>query len=203
MKVPGAIGYVVELDKRCSIDTNGDLLYIRSSEVNTQLGNNVGTNFQISKIPHHSSVYILQGKQIEIDFRVVNPRKGYGGGRGRGGGLFGAGESRRSNDEYHRRWGIKLTVKPIFGGSKVVEGNKTRTSIINNLVQSTCLLAREFSEARFIRSTTDSRTVSQDSNQAIQKILNWHLLKGGIKVPELEGVTEIDTILNKGLQVFK
>lgn len=32
------------------------------------------------------------------------------------------------------------------------------------------------------------------------KVLNWHLLKGGLKVPNLEGVTDIDQIIKAGFQ---
>ena len=32
------------------------------------------------------------------------------------------------------------------------------------------------------------------------KVLNWHLLKGGLKVPKLEGVVDIDKIIKAGFQ---
>jgi hypothetical protein len=32
------------------------------------------------------------------------------------------------------------------------------------------------------------------------KVLSWHLLKGGLKVPKLEGVTDIDQIIQAGFQ---
>jgi len=50
-------------------------------------------------------------------------------------------------------------------------------------------------EAQFVRENDEEQTktvVTQDSNQAITRILNWHLFKGGLKVPELESMGDSD-----------
>ena len=48
-KVPGAIGYIIEFDRRCSVESPNDVLLIKSAEHNCQLTNNVGTEFRFDR----------------------------------------------------------------------------------------------------------------------------------------------------------
>lgn len=188
VKVSGAIGYIVELDKRCSVETQYDYLLLRSEETNTQYGANVGTEFKIERSPISEYEYILFGKQLEIVFVSMNPRRGgYGNRGGRGAGAAAV----RGQEDSHRRWGFKLTVKPIFGTPRILGEDSHKTLALNELVQLTNKLTVTLTEAKFIRSGNER--IADISE--VSRILNWHLFKGGIKVSALEGVTDTEQIL--------
>ena len=51
-KVSGAIGYSIEFDKRCSTESPGDVLLLRSSEYNYQVNESIGTEFRLERRPH-------------------------------------------------------------------------------------------------------------------------------------------------------
>jgi len=52
VKIPGAIGYSVEFDRRCSTELSGDILTLRSSEYNFQVSDSIGTDFKFERRPH-------------------------------------------------------------------------------------------------------------------------------------------------------
>jgi hypothetical protein len=51
VKVTGAIGYTVEFDRRCSVESANDVLKINSCDYNYSLANNVGTEFRFDRAP--------------------------------------------------------------------------------------------------------------------------------------------------------
>lgn len=124
MKVSGAIGYSVEFDRRCSTESPGDVLTLRTQEYNFQLSDSIGTDFKFERRPHHGQTIILMGEQLSIEFRNQNPRarnarhggNSRGGHGGRGGAAIAS--SSQTREEMLKRWGYKLTIRPIFGSSK-------------------------------------------------------------------------------------
>lgn len=51
VKVSGAIGYTIEFDRRCSVESSNDVLNIKSCDYNYALTNNVGTEFRFDRAP--------------------------------------------------------------------------------------------------------------------------------------------------------
>lgn len=77
-----------------------------------------------------------------------------------------------------------MTVKPIFGNPKVLEGNPMRFSVLNNLVTLTTRLVCQITDAEFVKN--DDLEIVSDSADAVSKIMNWHLFKSGLKLPEFD-----------------
>jgi hypothetical protein len=80
---------------------------------------------------------------------------------------------------------------------KFVEGNSVNASILNSLVQTTVRLGRELTDAKFMKDEHEKVMISE-TQQAITKTLQWHLFKGGLKIPELESQTDIESIIQQG-----
>jgi hypothetical protein len=107
IKVPRAIGYFVEFDPRCSTHAGqNDYVQLKSQEIEFRLGEQVGTRFRSTgKHAPGQNIFILIGKQLEIEFRVSMPRQD----RGRR-----PGEPNQPAASPEQRWGFKLTILPIF-----------------------------------------------------------------------------------------
>jgi hypothetical protein len=72
-------------------------------------------------------------------------------------------------------------------------------SVVNNLVQLASRLSCELVEAKFVRDE-QSLEVIPETQTNINKIMKWHLFKGGLKIPELENnQTDVDHVLQQGL----
>lgn len=140
-------------------------------------------------------MYVVYGKQMDVEFKSYNPRGRPSARGGRGG--RGGGAPSQPREEIYRRWGYKITVKPIFGMPKFLEGNQVNASILNNLVQTTVRLARELTDAKFIKDEHE-KVMIPETQQAIEKTLQWHLFKGGLKIPELESQGDIEAIISQG-----
>jgi|LauGreDrversion4_2_1035121.scaffolds.fasta_scaffold1583499_1 hypothetical protein len=52
IREPGAIGYTVEFDPRCSTENPGDVLILKSSDYNYLLTDAIGTEFRFDRKPH-------------------------------------------------------------------------------------------------------------------------------------------------------
>jgi hypothetical protein len=194
IKVPGAIGYTVEFDRRCKVESGHDTLVVRSSDYNQQISERVGTDFRFDQAPSADQVYVIYGKQLDLEFRSQNPRGRPPPRRGRGGGQAAGDSGAVSREDLQKRWGYRVTVKPIFGSPKTIEGDPAVVSILNNLVQLATKLSSVMVEAQFVREDEErtKNVVTSESSQAITKVLNWHLFKGGLKVPELESLGDSD-----------
>lgn len=44
--------------------------------------------------------------------------------------------------------------------------------------------------------------MSSDAKQAISNTLQWHLFKGGLKIAELENQSDLETLLQQGIQLI-
>jgi hypothetical protein len=107
IKVPRAIGYYVEFDPRSCTPSGNDYLQLKTSETETNMGEQVGTRFKTSgRIAPGQNVFILIGKQLEIEFLVKVPRE-----RGR---KPGEPDGRQQNSDDKQRWGFRLSILPIF-----------------------------------------------------------------------------------------
>jgi hypothetical protein len=49
-------------------------------------------------------------------------------------------------------------------------------------------------EASFIKSE-DEKSTTPETFEAIGKILNWHLFKGGLKISQLDNSTDVEVIM--------
>jgi hypothetical protein len=49
-------------------------------------------------------------------------------------------------------------------------------------------------EAKFIK-IEDEKSTIPETGKAIDKILNWHLFKGGLKISELDNSTDVEVIM--------
>jgi hypothetical protein len=113
---------------------------------------------------------VVYGKQMDIEFKSYNPRGRVASRGGRAPPRGGGAPISHQREESYRRWGYKITVKPIFGMPKFVEGNSVNASILNNLVQTTVRLARELTDAKFIKEEQEKGTISE-TQLAITKTL--------------------------------
>ena len=57
---------------------------VRSGDYNHSIAERVGTEFRFDQAPTHDQVYVIYGKQLDMEFRSMNPRGGRPQ-RGRGG----------------------------------------------------------------------------------------------------------------------
>ena len=107
-----------------------------------------------------------------------------------------------SRDQIIARWGFKCSVKTLFGAPKGQLNDKLEYQTVNKIVQLTTKLSQILTEAKFMTSEPlpIARSPQFVKDDDTMKVLNWHLLKGGLKVPNLEGVTDIDKIIKAGFQ---
>lgn len=89
IKTTGAIGYVVEFDRRCSVESAHDVLLLKSGDFNQQISDRVGTEFRFDHAPSLDSKYVMLGRTLDVEFKWTNPR-GRGNVRGGRGGRGGA-----------------------------------------------------------------------------------------------------------------
>jgi hypothetical protein len=81
IEVPKAIGFVVELDKRCSAENSSDQLLMYSGPDHIfQINPNFATQIKLSTKPNTRQPYLLLGSRMKIEFRSYSQRP-----RGRGG----------------------------------------------------------------------------------------------------------------------
>ena len=82
IEVPKAIGFIVELDKRCSAEQSTDQLVMYSgSDHIFQINPSFATQIKMSTKPNTRQPYLLLGSRMKIDFRSYSQRQR----RGRGG----------------------------------------------------------------------------------------------------------------------
>ena len=58
----GAIGYLVEFDRKSSVESSNDILKINSCDYNFSLADKVGTEFRFDRAPAPGTVYVIYGK---------------------------------------------------------------------------------------------------------------------------------------------
>jgi len=121
IEVPKAIGFIVELDKRCSAEQSTDQLTMYSgSDHIFQINPSFATQIKVSTKPNTRQPYLLLGSRMKIDFRSFGQRQRRGkhtvaaslqnpggdAGQRRSGGARG-----QPNDA---RWGFRVVVRPIY-----------------------------------------------------------------------------------------
>jgi hypothetical protein len=75
IEVPKAIGFIVELDKRCSAEHSTDQLVMYSgSDHIFQINQNFATQIKLSTKPNTKQPYFLLGSRMKIDFRSYSHR---------------------------------------------------------------------------------------------------------------------------------
>lgn len=68
--MPKAIGFVVELDKRCSTENSSDQLLMYSGPDHIfQINPNFATQIKLSAKPNTRQPYLLLGSRMKIEFR--------------------------------------------------------------------------------------------------------------------------------------
>ena len=121
IEVPRAIGFIVELDKRCSAEHSTDQLVMYSgSDHIFQINPSFATQIKLSTKPNTRQPYLLLGSRVKIDFRSYSQRQR----RGRGGAAAAylqppggeAGQRRAGSRNPHSeaRWGFRVAVRPIY-----------------------------------------------------------------------------------------
>ena len=74
--VPKAIGFIVELDKRCSAEHITDqLLMYSSSDHIFHVNPNFATQIKLTPRPNTRQAYFLLGSKMKIDFRSYSHRR--------------------------------------------------------------------------------------------------------------------------------
>lgn len=95
-----------------------------------------------------------------------------------------------SREEIAARWGFKCKIKTLFGTPKQ-NGQQTPDNLayftVNKIIQIATKMSQIVTAAKFMNNDPQQLVDSDES-----KVLNWHMLKGGLKVPELEGVTDVE-----------
>jgi hypothetical protein len=121
IEVPKAIGFIVELDRRCSAEHTTDQLVMYSgSDHIFQINPSFATQIKMSTKPNTRQPYLLLGNRMKIDFRSYSQRQR----RGRGGAAAGhlppaggeAGQRRAGsrNPQGEARWGFRVIVRPVY-----------------------------------------------------------------------------------------
>lgn len=122
IEVPKAIGFIVELDKRCSAEHSTDQLVMYSgSDHIFQINPSFATQIKMSTKPNTRQPYLLLGSRMKIDFRSYSQRqrRGVRGGpaavlRPSNGGEAGQRRSGARNPQSEARWGFRVVVRPIY-----------------------------------------------------------------------------------------
>lgn len=77
IEVPKAIGFVVELDRRCNVDNSSDSLVMYSgSDHIYSINGNFATQIKFSVKPNTNTAYFLLGSRMKLDFRSYAQRRG-------------------------------------------------------------------------------------------------------------------------------
>lgn len=108
IEVPKAIGFIVELDKRCSVEPNNSdhLIMYSGSDHIFNINNNFATQIKLSNKPNTKQPYFLLGSRMKVEFRSYNLRQR------RGHHPPPSDANKDAKDEV--RWGYKILVRPIF-----------------------------------------------------------------------------------------
>lgn len=112
IEVPKAIGFVVELDKRCSAENSSDQLLMYSGPDHIfQINPNFATQIKLSTKPNTRQPYLLLGSRMKVEFRSYSQRP-----RGRGGAQPPGTEAggQRTSAQNEARWGYRVIVRPIY-----------------------------------------------------------------------------------------
>jgi hypothetical protein len=121
IEVPKAIGFIVELDRRCSAEHATDQLVMYSgSDHIFQINPSFATQIKLSTKPNTRQPYLLLGSRMKIDFRSYSQRQRRG--RGSAAAAFlqpsnGEAGQRRSgqrNPQSEARWGFRVVARPIY-----------------------------------------------------------------------------------------
>ena len=128
IEVAKAIGFIVELDRRCSSEHSTDQLVMYSgSDPLYQINSSFATQIKLSTRPNTRQPYFLLGSRMKIDFRSYSQRQRRGGGGPPPGGP-GPGQ-RKPGQKNEARWGYHVAVRPIYSEPQnIVLTNHVRTA---------------------------------------------------------------------------
>lgn len=175
---PSAIGIKVVIDPRINLDRSQDILTLETwfnNQGSSSSGNQeeyiqdgqaayVGTNFRISGKPNFSKPIFMIGDTIHVNFST----------------------SHKAHNEYRTltKWGVKVTIIPIYGFNSSLGKNLTDNKVpstLHPLIESvvTCLNRLSTTLLSCIEPFLKGKR-SSTQEKKMKSFLDWNIIKNGL-----------------------